>query len=788
MVQAVKGSQSLSPAAGRPDNTMWAAVVLGILTALFAWLWFGRSGEEEETRTGSPEKQLQPVVEEEEEQVAIAEEGEDTCAGSNVKPQQECVGSKPQELGTSQTLDSQQYVEGESHQELSTTLTVDTQQDGKGSNLQELGTLLTIDPQQDNEGKSQQELSTSLSMDTKQDSEGSILQELGTTLTMDTQQDREGSILQELGTTLTMDTQQDREGSILQELGRSLTMDTQQDGGGKIQPELSKSLSMDTKQDSEGSILQELGTTLTMDTQQVREGKIQQELSTSSSMDTKQDSEERNQQELGTTLTMDTEKNTEGSNLIITVDAHQELGTAHSLNSPLQDNEGTKLQEIITPLPLESLHDRKGSNQQELRIPQTLDSHQEVDVNSLHTPDTPQTSDPQEQNKESKLQEPRASQSLESKEPNEGNKLQEPSTSLSTEPQQEIGKCRLQELSAPLKTESQQESAWSKSQDLHTTIVAQEATGETQSVLENEELGLHPREIQETCHVAGEELDEEVTEYKPERIETAEETQSDLLNSEVLKESPHKEKAMELNGHSITHEKIEVDQYKSAEVSEGGMITDVLTNGLETPIDPCVAMTDGDVCGEVLDHEAIQSANTSEEFRPVELLNIDICKSKGVQEMDNTCIHLSHQQEDSSEIHGLNINDNAVGLGNLSDGDVKPSEADHVKVKKVAAVQPMLQNVNVGFKVHYITHTDSQRIAVTGDHEQLGGWDDYIPLTYEKDGFWSHSVLLPSDTNVEWKFVMVENGKIRRWEECNNRILKTGHDDVNAHLWWAITE
>ncbi|XP_069482425.1 starch-binding domain-containing protein 1 [Ambystoma mexicanum] len=107
------------------------------------------------------------------------------------------------------------------------------------------------------------------------------------------------------------------------------------------------------------------------------------------------------------------------------------------------------------------------------------------------------------------------------------------------------------------------------------------------------------------------------------------------------------------------------------------------------------------------------------------------------------------------------------------------------RMRKIAAVTPMPQHVSVKFRVHYITHSDSQLIAVTGNHESLGEWEVYVPLQSDKDGFWSDAVLLPVDSSVEWKFVMVDNGKIKRWEECGNRSLKTGHDDAEAHQWWG---
>ncbi|XP_052055307.1 starch-binding domain-containing protein 1 [Apodemus sylvaticus] len=103
---------------------------------------------------------------------------------------------------------------------------------------------------------------------------------------------------------------------------------------------------------------------------------------------------------------------------------------------------------------------------------------------------------------------------------------------------------------------------------------------------------------------------------------------------------------------------------------------------------------------------------------------------------------------------------------------------------EVASLEP--PQVSIQFQVHYATSTDVQFIAVTGDHESLGGWNAYIPLHYGKDGLWSHSVFLPADTVVEWKFVLVENKEVTRWEECSNRLLQTGREDKVVHGWWGI--
>ncbi|XP_026532250.1 starch-binding domain-containing protein 1 [Notechis scutatus] len=110
---------------------------------------------------------------------------------------------------------------------------------------------------------------------------------------------------------------------------------------------------------------------------------------------------------------------------------------------------------------------------------------------------------------------------------------------------------------------------------------------------------------------------------------------------------------------------------------------------------------------------------------------------------------------------------------------------DSEQGKRIAAVPPMPQTVHVVFRVHYITHLEAQQIAITGDHECLGQWRHYIPLRCDKDGFWSDSVVLPFDTSVEWKFVLLESGKVARWEECSNRRLVTEHEDQVAHKSWG---
>ncbi|XP_041916251.1 uncharacterized protein stbd1 [Alosa sapidissima] len=115
------------------------------------------------------------------------------------------------------------------------------------------------------------------------------------------------------------------------------------------------------------------------------------------------------------------------------------------------------------------------------------------------------------------------------------------------------------------------------------------------------------------------------------------------------------------------------------------------------------------------------------------------------------------------------------------------SDDDDPAMKRVATVPPMLQTVSVTFSVHYITDAPNQLLAVTGELLELGGWQDFVLLQRGKNGFWANTITLPVESQVEWKFVLVEDDKICRWEECSNRhLVLTGHeDDLHVQGWWG---
>ncbi|KAK5851795.1 hypothetical protein PBY51_023322 [Eleginops maclovinus] len=107
--------------------------------------------------------------------------------------------------------------------------------------------------------------------------------------------------------------------------------------------------------------------------------------------------------------------------------------------------------------------------------------------------------------------------------------------------------------------------------------------------------------------------------------------------------------------------------------------------------------------------------------------------------------------------------------------------------KKVVAVQPMPQTVSVTFRLHFITQSPNQTVAVTGNQQELGNWKEFIPLERAKDGHWAMVVSLPAESHVQWKFVVVDKGEVCRWEECSNRHLDTGYgDDLLVHQCWGL--
>ncbi|XP_016306728.1 uncharacterized protein stbd1 isoform X2 [Sinocyclocheilus anshuiensis] len=73
-------------------------------------------------------------------------------------------------------------------------------------------------------------------------------------------------------------------------------------------------------------------------------------------------------------------------------------------------------------------------------------------------------------------------------------------------------------------------------------------------------------------------------------------------------------------------------------------------------------------------------------------------------------------------------------------------------------------------------------VAVTGSLQELGAWERFVPLRKAKHGFWANTISLPVESQVEWKFILVDDGRISRWEECGNRYLFLTSQDEDIYL------
>lgn len=137
----------------------------------------------------------------------------------------------------------------------------------------------------------------------------------------------------------------------------------------------------------------------------------------------------------------------------------------------------------------------------------------------------------------------------------------------------------------------------------------------------------------------------------------------------------------------------------------------------------------------------------------------------------------------------------------ISDDLEKARDAHHRKFQATldslveefesGAFSTWIQNIKtqrVRFRVHYVTQSSRQTLAVTGNHHNLGAWKSFVPLRKAEDGFWFCSIVFPLDIQVEWKFVLVEDGEIVHWEECSNRrveVLRKVEEVIQLHCTWG---
>ncbi|XP_061733001.1 uncharacterized protein stbd1 [Nerophis ophidion] len=157
--------------------------------------------------------------------------------------------------------------------------------------------------------------------------------------------------------------------------------------------------------------------------------------------------------------------------------------------------------------------------------------------------------------------------------------------------------------------------------------------------------------------------------------------------------------------------------------------------------------------------------------------------------MEATMDHNEWITDGSQHLPWMNLT--LPSFGQHRTTDLLPAEEPkHTDSEPPCEVQPEnvgSRNVSVTFRVHYLTQSPFQKLAVTGNRSELGNWKGYIPLESADDGYWAAAVSLPAKSLVQWKFVVVDKGEVCRWEECGNRLLDTGcGEDVLLHKFWGF--
>lgn len=221
----------------------------------------------------------------------------------------------------------------------------------------------------------------------------------------------------------------------------------------------------------------------------------------------------------------------------------------------------------------------------------------------------------------------------------------------------------------------------------------------------------------------------------------------------------------------------------------GSYATDTFTPTVETMVNHCSRFDFQNYLG-------FQTDNT---FIGVSSTQMSLSQEKKANE-EGASVEVKHEKNQISIMDAIMDNNEWLNVGapefkdrpwltpNASINEEGKPKADLAKDeeelanKRVATVPPLAQTVSVTFRIHYITHSALQLVAVTGSLQELGAWESFIPLQRAKDGFWANTVSLPVESQVEWKFVLVEDGRISRWEECGNRYLCLTSQDEEVYL------
>ena len=88
---------------------------------------------------------------------------------------------------------------------------------------------------------------------------------------------------------------------------------------------------------------------------------------------------------------------------------------------------------------------------------------------------------------------------------------------------------------------------------------------------------------------------------------------------------------------------------------------------------------------------------------------------------------------------------------------------------------------NIIFEIQYNTSMGKE-IGIIGSLNELGKWNQEktLKLKWNKNFYWNKEISYINGTDFEFKFVLISNGKIIKWEEGKNRVFK--FDNVILNL------
>ena len=87
-----------------------------------------------------------------------------------------------------------------------------------------------------------------------------------------------------------------------------------------------------------------------------------------------------------------------------------------------------------------------------------------------------------------------------------------------------------------------------------------------------------------------------------------------------------------------------------------------------------------------------------------------------------------------------------------------------------------------------------QELGIIGSIKELGNWNQNkaLKMKYNKEeNIWQKEFILNKKEDFEYKFIFISNGKVKKWEDGNNRIFKYSYikklieinlEDGTAHL------